>query len=136
MAEAAIVLEDKRRLRTHVASCGVPINRVRIIDSEICDHRLPIDLHVSRGREVSVLNVLQIAHQRLLRRTTRAGIPLNRPLINHDRESKARMALCLRHHQLRCLVDGIPRPIPIDDYSIDAAADHVINLTLNLRRVR
>jgi hypothetical protein len=136
MVEAAVVLKDKSRLRTDAASCSVPINRVRIIDSKICHHRLTVYLHVSRRREVSVLDVLQIAFQRLLRRTTRAGIPLNRSLIDHDRKSKTRMALCLRHHQLRCLVHRIPRPIPIDDHPVDAAADHVINLTLHLSWVR
>jgi hypothetical protein len=136
MVEAAVVLKDEIRLSTHAGSGGVPINRVRLIDSEICDHRLPIYLHVSRGRQVSVLNILQIAYQRLLRRTTRAGIPLDRSLIDHDRKSKTRMALRLRHHHLRRLVHRIPRPIPINDYSIDAAADHIINLALHLRRVR
>lgn len=46
------------------------------------------------------------------------------------------MALRCRHNQLRGLVDGIARPIPVDNHAIDAAAHHVINLTLDLRRVR
>ena len=104
MAEAAVVLKDKSRLCIHAGSGGIPINRVRIIDREIRDHRLPAYLHVSRGREVSVLDILQVAFQRMLRRTTRAGIPLDRSLIDHDRKSKARMGLRLCHHQLRRLV--------------------------------
>ena len=46
------------------------------------------------------------------------------------------MALRRCHHQLGCLVDRIVRPIPIDDHAINTAAHHVINLTLDLRRVR
>ena len=83
-----------------------------------------------------MLDVLQFAHQGLLRRTTRARVPLDRSLIDHDRESKTWMVLRLGHNQLRRLVDGIVRTIPIDDHSIDAPADHIINLTLDLRHVR
>ncbi len=46
------------------------------------------------------------------------------------------MALRRRHYVLRSLVDGIAGPVPVDNHAIDAAADHVVNLTLGLRRVR
>ncbi|MGA7400740.1 MAG: hypothetical protein WBW38_12010 [Candidatus Sulfotelmatobacter sp.] len=64
-----------------------------------------------------------------------AGVPLDRSLVDHDGETKSRMALRRHHHQLRCLVDGITGPIPVNDCAVDAAADHVVNLTLHLRRV-
>ena len=65
-----------------------------------------------------------------------AGVPLDGSLIDHDGESKSRMALGRRHHQLGCLVDGIAGAIPVNDRTVDAAADHVVDLTLYLRRVR
>ena len=43
--------------------------------------------------------------------------------------------LSLRHHQLRGLIHRVVRPVPVDDDAIDAAADHVRNLALDLRRV-
>ena len=46
------------------------------------------------------------------------------------------MAFRRRHHQLRGLIDGISRPIPIDNHAINAAAHHVVNLALHLRRIR
>jgi hypothetical protein len=46
------------------------------------------------------------------------------------------MAFRLGHHQLRRLVDRVVGPVPVDNRSIDAAADHVVNLTFDLRRVR
>ncbi|MGA8441461.1 MAG: hypothetical protein WB714_24790 [Candidatus Sulfotelmatobacter sp.] len=46
------------------------------------------------------------------------------------------MTLRRRHHQLCCLVDGITGAVPVDDRTVDAAADHVADLILHLRRVR
>ena len=46
------------------------------------------------------------------------------------------MAFRLGHHQLRRLVDRVVGPVPVDNRSIDAAADHVVNLTFDLRRIR
>ena len=69
-------------------------------------------------------------------RTTGAGVPLNRSLIDHDGESKTGMAFRRRHHQLRRLVDGIALAVPVNDCAIDAAAGHVVNLTLHLSWVR
>jgi hypothetical protein len=45
------------------------------------------------------------------------------------------MAFRRRHHQLRSLIDGIFRPVPVDNHSIDPAAHHVVNLALHLRHV-
>lgn len=65
-----------------------------------------------------------------------AGVPLDGSLVDHDGESKSRMTLRRRHHQLCCLVDGITGAVPVDDRTVDAAADHVADLILHLRRVR
>lgn len=83
-----------------------------------------------------MLHVLQLGDQSLLRRTTRAGIPFNRPLIDHDRKCKSRMSFCLCHHEFGCLIDAIVRAVPIDNYAINAAADHVGDLAMDLVRIR
>jgi len=96
------------------------------------DHRLALHGHVRRGREVGFFDILQIVDQCLLWRAAAAGIPLNRSLINHDRESETGMRFSLRHDLQSSLIQKIPRPIPVEDHAIDAAADHVINLSFDL----
>jgi len=41
----------------------------------------------------------------------------------------------LCHHQLRSLILKVVGTVPVDDHAINAAADHVINLTLDLRGI-
>jgi hypothetical protein len=137
VSEAAVILEDVGWVCAQRGIGCSPVNRrVGKANVEISYHRLAVDGHISRRGEVGFFDVLQVVDQRLLRRTTRAGIPLNRSLIDHDRKRESRIALRRRHHVLRSLVDAIARPVPIDNRAIDATADHVINLTLDLRRVR
>ena len=45
------------------------------------------------------------------------------------------MVFGLRHHQLRSLIFGVVGTVPVDDHAVDAAADHVINLALDLRGI-
>jgi hypothetical protein len=45
------------------------------------------------------------------------------------------MVLGLGLDQLRSPVDGIVRPIPVDDHAVDAAADHILDLALDLRGI-
>lgn len=45
------------------------------------------------------------------------------------------MIFSLGHHQLGALVDRIVRPVPVNDHAIDATADHIINLPLDLRGI-
>ncbi len=45
------------------------------------------------------------------------------------------MSFRLCHDQFGCLVDAVVRAVPIDNHAIDAAADHVHNLAMNLSRV-
>lgn len=68
-------------------------------------------------------------------RTSGTGIPVDGALIDHNREGKAGVGFCLRHNQLSCVIDAVVRPVPVDDHSIDAAADHVCNLAVNLGRI-
>jgi len=46
------------------------------------------------------------------------------------------MALRRRHDQLRGFVDRVTLSVPVDDYAINAAAHHIVNLALHLRRSR
>ena len=68
-------------------------------------------------------------------RTPGTGIPLNRALIDHNRERETRMRLCLRHDDLCGLVNTVVRTVPIDHDAIDTTADHVDNLAMNLLRI-
>ena len=68
-------------------------------------------------------------------RTSGTGVPFQGTLIDHDGKSEARMAFGLCHDRLRRLVDEIVWSVPVDNHSINAAADHVINLVLDLRRI-
>jgi len=136
MGKAIVILEDENRLHTQGRIHGRPINRIGKIDVEVGDHRLPLPLHIRGRRKISLLQVLQLRDQSFLRRTSRARVPLDRSLIDHDRKREAGMAFRRRHHQLCGLINRIARPIPIDDHSINPAADHVVDLALDLGRVR
>ena len=137
VGESVIVLKNKCGMRAQRPISRIPVDRrIGKIDVEISNHRLSLDRHVSRRNKVGLFDVLQIADQGLLRRTSRTGVPLDRSLIDHDRECESGMALRLRHHQLCRLIDGIVLSVPIDDHSIDSTAHHVVNLTLHLRRIR
>ncbi len=45
------------------------------------------------------------------------------------------MRFGLGHHQLRRLINVVVGPIPVDHHAVDATADHVGNLIVDLRRV-
>ncbi len=45
------------------------------------------------------------------------------------------MRLGLRHYLERRLIHRIARPIPIENHSVDAAADHVVDLGRNFCRI-
>ncbi len=91
--------------------------------------------HVRGRAEVLALHIFQLLGECLLRSATSAGVPLDSPLIDHDRKGETRMLLGFRHHKLRALVDCIVWAIPVNNHSINSAADHVVNLTFDLRRV-
>ena len=135
MPESIVVLKEKDRLRGKSGGDSVPINGVGKVNVEIRDHRLSLVRQVRRRREVGLLDILQLADQSLLRRTSGAGIPLDRALVDHNGEGEAGMSLGFRHHEFCGLIDAVVRAIPIDDHAIDSAADHIGNLPVNLRRI-
>lgn len=135
MAESIVILKEKDRLRGKSGGDSVPINGIGKVNVEIRDHWLSLVRQVRRRREVGLLDILQLADQSLLRRTSRAGIPLDRALVDHNGEGEAGMSFGFRHHEFCGLIDAGVRTIPIDDHAIDSAADHIRNLPVDLRRV-
>ncbi len=136
MREAVIVLKQKSRLRREGSAHIIPVDRVGKINIEISDNRSSSQGHVSRRRKVGLFHILQLVDKRLLRRTTGTGIPFDRTLVDHDCECKARMSFGLSHHQFRGLVDTIVRAIPVDNHSVNSAADHICDLPMDLFCVR
>jgi hypothetical protein len=132
VAESVIILKQKRGLGAQRGVHCIPVDRVRRIDIEVGHDRPPCLGHIGRRGKVFLLNVLKLTDQRLLRRASLAGVPLDRTLVNHDRKGEARMLFRLGHHQLHGLIRGTARTIPIDDHTIDAAADHVVDLPRDL----
>ena len=60
---------------------------------------------------------------------------MDRTLVHHNRESEAGMSLGFRHDQLCCLIDAVVRPVPVNNDSVDPAADHVGDLPVDLAGV-
>ena len=128
-AKTVIVLEDQRGLRTHLSKRRVPTHRrIGEVDVELGDHRLSLQFQVCRRRKVGFFDILQIIGKSLLRRTSAAGIPFDGSLVDHDGKSESGMGLGRCHNLQRRLIQGIARSIPIEDYAIDSAAHHVVNL--------
>jgi len=132
VSKSAAVLKKKERMCAQRAIHRVPVDGVVTVDIKIGDDGDSIFRHVGRRCEVGLLDVLQFIDQGLLRGASAAGVFGNRSLIHSDREGKSRMALSGRHHQLRRLIFRVVRSVPIDDHAINAAADHVIDLAVNL----
>lgn len=135
MREPAAILEKKQRMRTQRAVHRGPVDGVVVVDIKIRNHRNPIFRHVRRRCEISLLHILQFVDQGLLRGASAAGVFRNRPFVHGDRKSKSGMAFRGRHYELRCLIFGIVRSVPVDDHAINAAADHVVDLAVDLVRV-
>ena len=136
VSESAIVLKEKDWLRGERCGRRGPIHGVVQVNVEVRDQRPSLLSHVRRRWKVGLLDVLQITDQRLLRRAARTGIPLDCTLVDHDREREAGMGFSFCHDEFGGLVFVIVRTIPIDDHAIDSAADHVGDLSVNVRGVR
>jgi len=132
VGEPTIVLEEENRLGRKRSARGGPVNGVREVNIEIGDDRLSLLSHVGRRGKISLLNVLQLAHQCFLRRTACTGIPLDRALVDHDREREAGMTFRFRHDEFRGVILAVIRPVPVDDYAVNSATDHVGDLLVNL----
>jgi hypothetical protein len=116
------------------------INRIPIygevqIEIEVRDYRLSVDLHVSRRRKVSLLYVLDLTNECLLRSASGTGIPIDGALIHHDGKGKSGMCFHFRHHQLGNIILKVTGAVPVHDHAINAAADHVLNLSAHLRGI-
>ena len=136
MRETATVLENEIGVCAGRRFYRVPVDGVVQVDVKICDHRPAIDSHICRRRSERLFNVLHLFDERLLRRAARAGTQLYGAFIHHDGEREAGMLFDFRHYRQRGLIgEGISKPVPVDDHTIDAAADHVRDLTVNLRRI-
>ena len=135
MRESIVVLEQKSWLRRKRSPYVIPVDRIRKINVEIRHDGLPLPGHVSRRRKIRLLNVLQLANERLFWRTTRTGIPFDGSLVDHDRKRKSRMGFRFHHHQFRGLVNAVVRTVPVDNHSVDTAADHIGDLPMDLFRV-
>ena len=133
--ESAVILKKEYRLS---GQCGVhrrPIHSIGTVNVEVGDDGPTLLPHVSRRREVGLLNILQLTDQRLLGRAAGTGIPLDRALVDHDREGEAGMTLGLRHYKLCRLIDAVVRAVPVENDAIDTPTDHVRDLIVHLRGV-
>ena len=132
MGEAGAVLEQKSRWDGERGAYFIPVDRIGQINIEICDHRSSPQRHVGRGREVGLFHILQLVVESLLWRATRTGIPLQRSLVDHDRKRESGMSFRLGHHQFRGLINAVVRAVPVDNHSVNSAADHVRDLAMDL----
>lgn len=65
--EAVIILKQKNRLGAQAGGHRAPIDGIRKIDVKVGDDRLAALLHIGRRRKISLLEILQLGNQRLLR---------------------------------------------------------------------
>jgi hypothetical protein len=135
VVEPAAVLKNVEGVGTQPGSRRVPVHGVRKVHIEICNNRLAINSHVSGRDEIVALGVLEVVDQGLLRIAAWARIPLDGSLVDHDGEGEAGMIFRFGFDQLRGLIDGIVRPVPVYDQAINAPADHVLDLPFHLRRI-
>jgi len=70
-----------------------------------------------------------------LGRAARTRVPFDSPLVDHEGKSESGVLLGLGHERERSLILPVVGTIPIDDYAIDAAADHIADLVFNLHCV-
>lgn len=132
MSEAAVVLKPEQRLSRDSCRDLIPVDGVGKVHIEVGHDRTALRPHICGRRKVGLLDVLQLLDQSRLRRAARTGVPLDRPLIDHDRETEAGMFFRFSHHQLRGQVSIVIGAVPIDYDAIDAAADHIDDLAVHL----
>ena len=136
MLETTAVLKKEVWMGTGSRIHRIPVNGVVQVDIKVRDHRPSIDSHVCRRGHKGLLNVLHLFDERLLRRTASTGAQLYGAFIHHDGESEAGMLFGFSHHRQSSLVaESVSRSVPVDDHTIDAPADHVRDLTMDLRRI-
>lgn len=132
IGEAGIVLEQNiRRGRQRLVEC-IPIDGVVGLDPERRHHGRTVESQVGGRGKILLLQVLHLLGERLLRRATGTGVPGNRAVIDHHGKGKAGVRLGFIHDHFRGLVDGITRAVPVQNDAVNSAADHVLNLFLDL----
>ena len=66
VTESAAILKKEHRLGGQRGVHSGPIHGIGIVNGEVCDDGPTLLPHVSRRREIGLLNILQLADQRLL----------------------------------------------------------------------
>jgi hypothetical protein len=135
VAESTIVLKHEEWMRIQCSIGGIPVDGVSQINVEIRDDGLSLASQIRWRWNVGALDVLQLADQGLLRRASGTGVPFDGTLIDHDCESEPWMVFGLGHDQFCGRINRIVGAVPVDDDTIDTAADHVSNLAFHLCRV-
>jgi hypothetical protein len=134
MRKTATVLKNEGWMGTGGRVHRIPVNSVVQVDIEIRDHRPSIDSHVCGRWHKGLLHVLHLFDERLLRRTASTGAQLYCAFIYHDGKGEAGMLFDFSHHRQSSFVaESVARSVPVDDHTIDAAADHVRDLAMDLR---
>src|SRR3954468_11825817 len=106
MCKARRALKNECRSGCHSSTRCLPINIECEIYVEVSYDRLTLYTHVRRRVEVSLLDILQVLHQGLLRSTTSAGMLLECAGIYHDGKGKSRNHFCFLHNLESGLVAG------------------------------
>ena len=79
-----------------------------------------------------MFDVVQVVEKRLFVIATGAAAELQRALVDHDGEGEAGMLLDLLHDFERSDVGRVAGAVPVNDEAVDAAADHVLDLFVDL----
>jgi hypothetical protein len=134
--ETATVLKNEVWVSAGGRFHRVPVDGVVQVDIKIGDHGPSVDPHVCGRRYKGLFYVLHLFDQRLLRRTALTRTQLDGALVHHDGKSEAGMLFDFRHHRQRSLIgESVPKSVPVDNHALNTAADHVRNLTVDLRRI-
>jgi hypothetical protein len=132
--ETPTVLENEIRVSAGGRFHRVPIDGVVQVNVKIRDRRPPVNSHVRRRGHKGLLHVLHLFDKRLLRSTSGTGTQLDGAFIHHDGKSEAGMLLDFRHYRQRGLIgESVAKSVPVNDHTVDAAVDHVRDLTMDLR---
>ena len=134
--ETTTVLKNEVRVSAGGRFHRIPVDGVMQVDVKIGDHGPSVDPHVCGRRYKGLFYVLHLFDERLLRRTALTRTQLDGAFIHHDGKSEAGMLFDFCHYRQRSLIgERVPKSIPVDDHALNTAADHVGNLTVNLRRI-
>lgn len=136
MGKTAAVLKNEVRVSAGGRFHRIPVDCVVQVDVKIRDHRLAIDSHICGRRYKGLFYILHLFDERLLRSTALTRTQHYGAFVHHDGKSEARMLFDFRHYRQSSLIaERVPKSVPVDNHALNTAADHVRNLTVNLRRI-